>query len=331
MPDMSTAPRAVIASLPGGPGVYRFRDVGGRALYIGRAVDLRRRVGSYWTDLRDRRHLVRMVPQIVGIEAVACDSAHEAAWLERNLLERSKPRWNRIRGGTEVPVYIRLDRRPGWARLAVVHRPPLDQAAGTAGSAVDLFGPYLGGTKARLAVSALDRVLPLRYTDDRLSGGQRDLARVRGVEAADRDVLLATVTAVLHRQPAAVETVKDQLVRQRDRASDSLAFELAARIQQEIEAVDWVVAEQKVTMLYPTTGPSAPGLGPADCDVYGWADGLLVHFEVRHGRLCAWKQRTCPPVEARQYLDLTPAGWRTFAARSAELARRLADAGTGQC
>ncbi len=310
---MSTAHRAVIAGLPNGPGVYRFRDARGRALYIGRAVDLRRRVASYWSDLRDRRHLTRMVPQIVGIEAVACDSAHEAAWLERNLLERSKPRWNRVRGGAEVPVYLRLDRSPGRAGLAVVHRPP-DRAGGT----VDVFGPYLGGSRARLAASALDRVLPLGYAGDRLSGSERDMARVRGVTVSDRDSLLATVTGVLQREPAAVDAVKQLLVRQRDRASGGLAFELAARIQEELEALDWVVAEQKVTVLPP----------PADCDVYGWADGLLVHFEVRGGRLCTWRQQACTPATAQGHLDRTPAGWRAFAARSAELARRLADAGS---
>jgi excinuclease ABC subunit C len=318
---MSAGPRVAIARLPEGPGVYRFRDIRGRALYIGRAVDLRRRVGSYWADLGDRRHLARMVPQIVGLEAVACDSAHEAAWLERNLLERSKPRWNRAIGGAEVPVYIHLDRRPGVARLAVVHR-PLDQVAG----AGELFGPYLGGSKARLAVSALDRVLPLGYTADRLNGSQRDLARVRGIAVADREGLLATVTAVLQRRPDAVETVRQHLARQRDRAAASLAFELAARIQQEIEAIDWIAAAQRVTAPHPTTDPSQPAPGPADYDVYGWADGLLVRFEVRSGRLCAWTQRPCPPATARRFLDQTPAAWHPFAARTAELARNLTDA-----
>lgn len=254
---MGVAPRAAIGRLPDGPGVYRFRDARGRALYIGRAVNLRRRVGSYWADLGDRRHLVRMVPQIAGLEAVV----HE----------------------------------------------PLDAA--------DLFGPYLGGTQARLAVSGLDRVLPLGYTEDRLSGAQRDLARARGIAAADREAMLATVTAVLRRQPDAVETVRQHLAGQRDRAATSLAFELAARIQQEIEAVDWVVAEQKVTAPHPTT----------DCDVYGWADGLLVRFEIRDGRLCTWTQRSCQPAAARRFLDQTPAGWHRFAARGAELARRLTE------
>lgn len=322
---MGAAPRTAIAGLPGGPGVYRFRDARGRALYIGRAADLRHRVGSYWGGLRGRRHLARMVPQIVAIEAVACDSAHEAAWLERNLLERSKPRWNRIRGGLEVPVYIRVDRRPGSVRLVVVHGPLADAARATR-STMEVFGPYLGGTKARLAVSALDRVLPLGYAGERLTGSERDLARVRGVEVADRDALLATVTAVLHRQPAAVETVRDLLVRQRDRASAGLAFELAGHIQDELEALDWILGEQKVTRPGPSVSPPADPCGPTDCDIYGWAEDVLVHFEVRHGRLSAWTQRACSSPAARPYLDRTPVGWRPFADRNAELARRLAGA-----
>src|SRR5690349_4403816 len=107
---MTAALGAVVARLPGTPGVYRFRDAGGRVLYLGRATHLRQRVGSYWSDLRDRRHLLRMVPQVARIEAVACDSVHEAAWLERNLLERAKPRWNRTRG-VESPVCILLEHR----------------------------------------------------------------------------------------------------------------------------------------------------------------------------------------------------------------------------
>jgi hypothetical protein len=65
---MASGLRAVVRRLPAAPGVYRFRDARGRVLYIGRATALRQRVGSYWTDLSDRRHLIRMVPQIVRIE-----------------------------------------------------------------------------------------------------------------------------------------------------------------------------------------------------------------------------------------------------------------------
>jgi excinuclease ABC subunit C len=134
------APRhASVSALSAEPGVYRFRDAQGRVLYIGRAINLRRRVGSYWGGLRGRRHLLRMVAQIDRVEAVTCDSEHEAAWLERNLLERSKPRWNRTAGGQETPVYIRLERSAGL-KLVYDH-------SGTSDS-TPTFGPYLGSCES---------------------------------------------------------------------------------------------------------------------------------------------------------------------------------------
>jgi hypothetical protein len=75
----------------GTPGVYRFRDARGGVLYIGRATALRHRVASYWSDLRERGYPAPMVARVTRIEAVTCDSPHEAAWLERNLLEASLP------------------------------------------------------------------------------------------------------------------------------------------------------------------------------------------------------------------------------------------------
>jgi excinuclease ABC subunit C len=136
-------PLALAPRLPHAPGVYRFRDAAGHVLYLGRAVSLRRRVVSYWGDLGDRAHLAAMVDKIAQVEAVVCDSAHEAAWLERNLLERCLPPWNRSRsGGQEAEVWIRLSesaRTPGVTVVRQV-RP---------GDAARHFGPYLGGHKVR--------------------------------------------------------------------------------------------------------------------------------------------------------------------------------------
>src|SRR5690348_5234528 len=101
-------PPAPTARLPRQPGVYRFRGANGRVLYLGRATELRSRVRSYWGDLGDRRHLRAMVRGVVAVEAVPCDSVHEASWLERNLLEHGMPRWNRTPGGQESAVNIRM-------------------------------------------------------------------------------------------------------------------------------------------------------------------------------------------------------------------------------
>ncbi|WP_350278832.1 GIY-YIG nuclease family protein [Kribbella sp. HUAS MG21] len=290
-----------VRALPTGPGVYRFRDDAGKVLYIGRARNLRRRVQSYWVNLGDRPHLARMVRRIARVEGVWCDSDHEAAWLERNLLEHSKPRWNRVEGGAEVVGYIRLEdgARPGLRFEHTIRGKTLH------------FGPYLGGLRIRQAISGLHRVLPLQYTVEG-DGSAEEFGRLFGIGPEDREGLARTAIAVLERDPAAVSALRDELVRRRDRAAGELRYEFAAKVQGEIEALDWIVAEQKVAWLE-----------PRDADVYGWADGVLVRFELRAGRMCTWTQRSMGESAARERVAGTPELWREFAHRNAQLAARL--------
>ena len=301
--------RELALRLPSGPGVYRFSDARGRVLYLGRAVSLRRRAVSYWGDLGDRAHLAPMVARTARLEAVVCDSAHEAAWLERNLLQASLPPWNRApSGGQEKEVWIRLSESALASGVAVVHRP-------TAAPGARYFGPYLGGLQVRRAVSGLSRVLPLGYAGGPPSGTRRELARALGVSDAERDELARTVAAVLDRDPASVASVRERLTARRDAAAARLAFEFAARLQDELEALAWVTSEQKVTRATPD-----------EFDVCGWADGVLVQFAVRGGRLSGWAQRACAAASARGPVAATPPEWAGFARRNAELAACLVSA-----
>jgi len=304
-PGRGAGPPA-IARLPGSPGVYRFRDAGGQVLYLGRASVLRGRVASYWSDLRGRGHLAAMVARIARIEAVSCDSVHEAAWLERNLLEAALPPWNRTPGGQESAVYIRLDAGPAHPGLSVTHRAePADQ--------VRYFGPYLGGLRARQAVAALHRIQPLCYAADRPGGAGRDLARARGVAGRDRAALAGALTAILERQPAAVGSARRRLAELRDHAAQALAYGLAARIQGEMAGLSWVCCAQRVTVM-----------APVNRTVAGWSGGVLVQFLIRDGRLRGWSQRACDRGSAAGALAATPAAWRGFTQRNAELAASLA-------
>lgn len=307
MPDVDAGRVArMVRCLPSGPGVYRFRDATGTVLYIGRATRLRQRVSSYWGDLGDRAHLTRMVGTVARIEAVCCASVHEAAWLERNLLEERIPRWNRTAGGQETPVCIRLDGRADTPGLALVHLPAISG---------QLFGPYLGGVKVRQALAALHRVLPLAYTGARLRGAERDMARARGIGSGDRDRLAATLGSVLRRDSVAVAALTEQLRDRRDQATATLAFESAARIQGELTGLEWITCTQRATVLERT-----------DLTVHGWADGLLVSFTMRAGRLCHWEQRRCSRTAAQPRLAATPADWVDFAQRNAVLAAELVTA-----
>lgn len=276
--------------------MYRFRDAQGRALYVGRAGDLRKRVGSYWGALHDRRHLRRMIPQIAAIEALVLSSEHEAAWAERMLLEHRKARWNRVAGGLENPVYVRVE--VAVPRISVAHE--VAEATG-----VRWYGPYLGGTATRLAVAGLERVYPMSYARSHLTGTERDLARIHGVETADAGALVEAVDAVLRRNPSAVTAVRAALVEKRDAAVSSELYEMASRIHEELGGLEWVVAPVR--------------LFGADADLVACADGMQVALRLRSGRLRTWEQSPATGAAVT-----APDEWHDFLRRNAALAAALA-------
>ena len=306
--EPATRPHArdACAVLPRQPGVYRFRDVAGRVMYVGRATDLRSRTRSYWGDLAGRRHLRRMVRQIARIEAVACASVHEASWLERNLLERSKPRWNRAAGGAEVPRWLVVDTSSDRPGLRLTHEPEADRPT---------FGPYLGGERSRAALRGILRVWPLHLTGTRSSGTALAIAEARGLGAGDRERLLADVVQLLSRDPLALDRVTARLLAARDEAVSGLMFETAQQIQGELGAVAWLVSPQRVTAAH-----------PPDLIVHGWAAGTLVSFSGTDHRIDRWSLRRVGEDRGRSLARLTPPAWREFATTNAELAAELADA-----
>ena len=118
---------------------------------------------------------------------------------------------------------------------------------------------------------------------------------------------------MLDRDPAAVALAGALLTERRDAAARTQAYELAGRIHAELTALDWVTCPQR-----------AASLDLADADVAGWADGVLVRFELRAGRLTGWQQRSCSRARAERWLAGTPLAWRDFAAGNAALAASLA-------
>jgi excinuclease ABC subunit C len=288
------------------PWVYRFRDDEGAVLYVGRAAQLRHRVTSYFSDLRDRRHLKPMVAAVADIEVVVCGSRHEAAWLERNVLEAGLPPWNRTAGGQETPVVITVDRRMPSPGVRLRHLPHESQEG------VRIFGPYLGGLQVRRAVAGLHRIYPLAYAGTRLTGAERSMADEHGVTERDRNLLAEKLSAVLERDSDAVSRSRAELEDRRRRAVAVEAFELAGRIHSELRGLEWITSLQRVTTL-----------NGEDADVSGWSDGVLVTFAVRSGRLGEWTSSHCDCATAAPHLAATPASWTEFARRNADLAAVL--------
>ena len=230
------APQVDLSHVPAAPGAYLMLDGRGRILYVGRAGDLRERVRSYWHASLDRPGLRGMVRRVRRVATVTTASEHEAAFLERALLERHDPPFNRTLGFESI-VAIRL----APSSVTAVHEI-------VAAEGVRYFGPYLGWSPTAGAASALARAFPIHLCRpaNAMTTVERDMARRRGVSAADGPALARAITAVLECDASAIGDVVARTEAVRDRASELALYERAAEVQAEIAGLRWVTQPQSL-------------------------------------------------------------------------------------
>jgi DNA polymerase-3 subunit epsilon len=141
-------------ALPRKPGVYIFRDAGGRPLYVGKAVDLRRRVRSYFTG-DERRKVGQLLRETHAIDHIVCAGELEASVLEVRLIHQMTPRFNRQSKHWRRYAYLKLTLNERFPRLSVV-RQPKD------GDGCLYLGPLASTNTARLVAEAIETAVPIR-------------------------------------------------------------------------------------------------------------------------------------------------------------------------
>ena len=142
------------SGLPRRPGVYLFRGLGGRVLYVGKANNLRARVRSYFGG-DDRRKISQLLRETQTIDHVVCPGTLEAAVLEVRLIHRHQPPFNHRSKLWSRYAYLKLTLDEAYPRLSVVRTP-------RAGDGCLYLGP-LGSTRsARLVADAIESALPIR-------------------------------------------------------------------------------------------------------------------------------------------------------------------------
>src|SRR3954447_22440881 len=157
LPKIGGHPQAaklrLTTQLPRSPRVYIFRDRAARALYVGKATNLRSRVRSYFSS-DDRRKIGPMLRETQSVDHVVCRSTLEAAVLEARLIATHLPRYNRQGTGQRRYVYVKLTGNEPFPRLAVVRVPKRDGGL--------YLGPMSSARAAALVVDAIESVTPLR-------------------------------------------------------------------------------------------------------------------------------------------------------------------------
>ena len=142
------------ASLPRRPGVYLFRGLGGRVLYVGKATNLRARVRSYFGG-DERRKVAQLLRETQAIDHVVCAGTLEAAVLEVRLIHHHLPPFNRRSKVWDRYAYVKLTLDEPFPRLSIVRAP-------RAGDGCLYLGPMGSTGAARLVADAIESAVPFR-------------------------------------------------------------------------------------------------------------------------------------------------------------------------
>lgn len=280
------AKRSWASDLPEAPGVYRFYadlpDAEGvlrrQVLYVGKSVNLRARVRSYFTAAEKRPRMEEMVRVASGVEATVCRTPLEAEVLELRLIAAHRPRYNRRSKFPERQVWLKLTKE-AYPRLSIVAR--------VADDAADYFGPLGGRAVAEHVLLAVYDAYPIRQCTARLSATRPSSSCALGdmgrcVSPCDHQVTTDQYAAVADGVRAALAVdVRPVVDASRERLGVLVGqqrFEEAVEVRDRLRTLlRSSVRHQRVRAL-----ASCPQIVAAYASEAGWE----IHV-IRHGRLAA--------------------------------------------
>ncbi|WP_437222929.1 excinuclease ABC subunit UvrC [Planctomicrobium sp. SH661] len=148
-------PHEKVRTFPRAPGVYLMKDKLGRVIYVGKAVNLRSRAGSYFLSAAavDRR-TADLVPEIADLDYIQTDSEVDAVLLEARLIKDIQPRFNQELKDDKTFPYLQISMREDFPRVEFTRKP--------ATKGVKLYGPFTSAKKLRGMIGVLQKIFKFR-------------------------------------------------------------------------------------------------------------------------------------------------------------------------
>ena len=267
-----------LANLPSRPGVYLMRDRGGKVIYIGKAKDLRGRVRGYFNCPDERSQIQFLVRRVEDIETLVTSNDKEALILENNLIKQYKPRYNIRLKDDKSYLSIKVTTQHLWPRIIATRKIVKDGNR--------YFGPFSSAVAARETIDIIEKHFQLRNcTDHNFRNRSRPCLQYQIKRCMGPCVL--PVSAEVYREQVRQamlfidgkqQLLIDELKQRMEEKSDALEYEAAARIRDQIQAVDKTLEKQRMVAHW-----------GADQDIFGlYREGGFIEVQVllvRQGKL----------------------------------------------
>lgn len=244
--DSATRLAQKLSTVPDKPGVYLMKDSGGRIIYVGKAKVLRNRLRSYFQSVDQKDPKTRLlIRHIADFDFLIVENEKEALITENNLIKKHAPRYNVRLKDDKSYLCVKLTVQEDFPRIYLVRKILKDQAR--------YFGPYSSSSALRESLAVLNRYFPLRKCSDSQFASRKrpclmyQIGRCSGpcTGLIDRDEYGLLVKEVL----LFLESRNRELVKRLSRKMDSLAQELnyeeAAKIRDQISAIESTLEKQK--------------------------------------------------------------------------------------
>ena len=233
-----------VNNLPSDPGIYKFFNAENELLYVGKAVNLKSRVKSYFADKNIAPRTKALVSNIHHLEYIVVQSEIDALILEANLIKEHNPRFNVILKDDKSYLYIKITLYEDWPRISTsratdIH---LDPKA-------TYFGPYPSGRIVKDTLRSLRKIFPyVAHNQPPVEGRRRppqsyfyyNLALLNQCEEPDKKEYRRQIFQIVRFLEGKRQSVIEDLEKTMNKAAKQLKFEEAAELKKQLDNMAYV-------------------------------------------------------------------------------------------
>jgi excinuclease ABC subunit C len=238
---------ALLDTLPIKPGCYLMKDADGKVIYVGKAINLRNRVRSYFhSSAHGHPKTSQLVRRIADIEWIVVGSELEALILEMNLIKKYRPHYNvRLKDDKRYP-YIKVHWADPFPKVTVTRQMVQDGSR--------YYGPYTSVWAVHQTLDVLRRIFPYLTCDREITGLDERACLYHDIKLCTAPCIGAITQAnyrqmiddLCHFLEGRTDPIVSRLQLEMEQASENLRFERAAALRDQIRAIENVVERQKV-------------------------------------------------------------------------------------